>query len=67
MGRLEALSPLRVLGRGYSITFRGRTGQVVRDSTQVQVGEEITTHLHRGRLRSQVIAVEQGEEESDGA
>lgn len=67
VGRLEALSPLRVLGRGYSITFRGEPGQVVRDSTEVQVGEEITTHLHGGRLRSQVIALEQGKEESNGA
>lgn len=67
VGRLEALSPLGVLARGYSITFRGDSGQVVRDSAEVNLGDELTTRLDRGRLRSQVIAAEQGEEESDGA
>jgi exodeoxyribonuclease VII large subunit len=67
VGTLEALSPLGVLARGYSITFRGDNGQVVRDSAEVNLGDELTTRLHRGRLRSQVIATEHVEEESDGA
>ncbi len=62
VGRLEALSPLRVLGRGYSITFRGDTGQVIRAVAEVAPEVEILTRLHRGVVRSRVTAVEPSQE-----
>ncbi|HUY55851.1 MAG TPA: exodeoxyribonuclease VII large subunit [Candidatus Nanopelagicaceae bacterium] len=62
VGRLEALSPLAVLGRGYSITFRSDTGQVIRDGAQVAPGADVVTRLHRGTLRSRVTAVEANQE-----
>ena len=40
-GRLESLSPLAVLGRGYSLTQRAGDGHIVRDSTELSVGQEI--------------------------
>lgn len=58
VGRLEALSPLAVLGRGYSITLDQAGSEVLRDAERVRVGETITTRLHQGRLRSQVTEVE---------
>lgn len=39
--QLEALSPLRVLGRGYSVTLKKSDGSVVRQAADVAVGEEI--------------------------
>jgi exodeoxyribonuclease VII large subunit len=51
-GRLESLSPLAVLGRGYSITTRD--GAVVRSSDDVALGDEIITQLRRGRIVSTV-------------
>jgi exodeoxyribonuclease VII large subunit len=48
-GRLEALSPLGVLARGYSLT-RTEDGAVVRDSAQVRPGERVFVQLGRGRL-----------------
>lgn len=48
--KLDALSPLSVLGRGYSISYRLRDGLVLRDSGQVQEGEEVLVQLARGRL-----------------
>jgi exodeoxyribonuclease VII large subunit len=63
VGRLDGLSPLRVLERGYSIT-RAR-GAVLRDADRTTVGELISTILFRGRLTSRVESVEKvnGKEE----
>jgi exodeoxyribonuclease VII large subunit len=58
VGRLEALSPLAVLGRGYSITLDGSGRQVLRDAEQVAIGATITTRLLRGRLLSRVSEVQ---------
>ena len=53
-GRLGALSPLRVLERGYSITRRLDDGRVVRRASQVNPGQPIESILHEGRLVSRV-------------
>jgi len=48
-GRLQALSPLATLARGYSIcSAPGRP--VVRSAAEVADGEKVTVQLHRGRL-----------------
>ncbi|MCZ6692046.1 MAG: exodeoxyribonuclease VII large subunit [Planctomycetota bacterium] len=52
--RLETLSPLRVLGRGYSITLRQEDGAPLRDANEVAPGDSIETRLARGRLKSRV-------------
>jgi exodeoxyribonuclease VII large subunit len=51
-GRLDALSPLKVLARGYSVTTSG--GRIVTDAAQVAAGDELETILDKGRLRSRV-------------
>jgi exodeoxyribonuclease VII large subunit len=51
--RLESLSPLAVLARGYSVTTRVG-GEVVRDAGQVRPGEMIHTRLARGEIASRV-------------
>ena len=57
--RLEALSPLRTLQRGYSVTLRQGTREVLRDPNDVQPGEMMTTLLASGKVHSRVEAVEQ--------
>ena len=52
-GRLDSLSPLAVLGRGYSLTRTG-AGQIVRSASQVAVGDEVDVMLHEGRLAARV-------------
>ncbi len=52
--RLDSLSPLAVLGRGYSVTRRTADGQVVRDAGELKPGEQITTRFARGEARSRV-------------
>jgi len=53
-GRLEALSPLAVLSRGYSITFMAADGSVVKDAKTLKAGDRIETRLHKGRVTSVV-------------
>jgi exodeoxyribonuclease VII large subunit len=52
--QLDALSPLGVLNRGYSLTRRG-DGAVVRAATDVAVGELLSTTLAAGEILSRVI------------
>lgn len=53
-GRLETLSPLAVLGRGYSLTQREDDGHIVRDPGDVRAGQRIVTRLARGQIASRV-------------
>ena len=55
--RLEGLSPLKVLARGYSLT-RDAEGHVVTDAGQLAVGDEVETRLAQGRIRAQVTEVD---------
>lgn len=57
VGRLNALSPLKVLARGYSITFDAQ-GRIVKRASSVKPGDLIETKLHRGRLKSKVESIE---------
>ena len=51
---LDALSPLKVLSRGYSITSDAATGLVIQQASAVSVGALIETRLQSGRLMSRV-------------
>lgn len=51
---LEALNPLGVLNRGYSITYRSADGKIVRKATEVEQGQNVTVRLARGRLECSV-------------
>ncbi len=52
--RLESLSPLAVLGRGYSVTQRTADGRVIRDAADLAAGQQITTRFARGETISRV-------------
>lgn len=56
--RLDSLSPLAVLGRGYSLTRRVSDGRVVRDAGDLSVGEHLTTRFAHGRAISRVEEIE---------
>jgi exodeoxyribonuclease VII large subunit len=53
--RLESLSPLSVLKRGYSVTIRDN--KVVRSIDDVNVGDLLTTKLNRGNIVSRVQSI----------
>jgi exodeoxyribonuclease VII large subunit len=52
--RLDDVSPLRVLQRGYAVVTRARDGRAIADANMVEVGEEIAIRLGHGRLRANV-------------
>jgi exodeoxyribonuclease VII large subunit len=52
--QLEALSPLAVLSRGYSVTFKTATGELLRSAAQTTPGELLTTRLATGQITSRV-------------
>ncbi len=56
--RLEALSPLKVLERGFSIT-KDSNGNVISDIHQVNQGDNVTTILKNGTIYSRVEKVEE--------
>ena len=61
-GRLQTLSPLNVLARGYSLTHAA-DGRLLKDAEAVGVGETITTRLAAGELVSRVEQVRPAEGE----
>ena len=54
-GKLEALSPLKVLTRGYSITFSGE--KAVTSVKEATVGDEIHTRVTDGTIVSTVTKI----------
>jgi len=54
--RLDALSPLSTLARGYSIVTLAATGELVRDATTVADGAHIRVKCLRGQLAARVEA-----------
>ena len=51
---LEALSPLGVLARGYSLTFLADGKTLVRTSNDVKNGDLIQTRVAAGQITSRV-------------
>lgn len=54
LGRLEALSPLKVLLRGYSISLKLATGEIIRDVKTLKEKDLIETKVSRGSFTSEV-------------
>jgi exodeoxyribonuclease VII large subunit len=54
MKRVDALSPLNVLGRGYSIVT-DCDGRAVTDVDNVHIGTKIGIKLHKGRVTAEVV------------
>ncbi|HEY8086983.1 MAG TPA: exodeoxyribonuclease VII large subunit, partial [Polyangiaceae bacterium] len=59
-GRLDALSPLKVLARGYAIATRD-DGRAVRSAADVGVGDALHVRVHDARIEATVTGVEPGE------
>lgn len=64
VAQLDALSPLAVLARGYSIVQRP-DASVLRDASKVAVGDALSIQLHRGQLTAIVTATAPEPEESN--
>jgi exodeoxyribonuclease VII large subunit len=56
--RTEALSPLAVLGRGYSVTTDAQTGRIINAADQATIGTQIRTRVLVGSVLSRVESVQ---------
>ncbi len=56
--RLNGLSPLGVLARGYAVCWDDRRTRIVRDASTVNRGEQVRVTLERGELRCNVTETE---------
>jgi exonuclease VII large subunit len=52
--RLAGLNPRAVLKRGYSITTLQQTGAVLKNATNVQIGDTLVTELAENLIESKV-------------
>ncbi len=59
--RLESLSPLNVLSRGYSLTHKEGERAMLHEATQVRRGERIVTRLQCGEIVSRVEETKESE------
>ena len=59
--RLDSLSPLSILKRGYSITRKVPDMNIVKDSKQVKTGDEVNIFLARGSIDCLVEKTDPGE------
>jgi len=57
IGKLSSLSPLNILSRGYSITFKMPEGIILKEAKAVQAGNVIKTRLHKGEILSKVMDI----------
>ena len=57
---LDAMSPLRVLARGYSIT-ENSAGKPVRSVREISEGDQLSVRLTDGRASCRVESITKGE------
>jgi len=55
--RLETLSPLAVLGRGYAVCWDSARGTILTDASAVERGSGVRVTLHRGEIACTVTDV----------
>ena len=63
--RLETLSPLAVLGRGYAVCWNADRTAVIRDAGAVTAGDRVSVTLARGELDCDVTSSRQRHGSSD--
>lgn len=54
-GRLESLSPLAVLARGYAVCWNAGRTAIVRSADSVAAGDRVKVTLHQGEIDCQVL------------
>lgn len=57
VGRLNALSPLAILERGYSLTLTEQ-GEIIKETKRLREGMPIVTRLRRGRIHSKITKIQ---------
>ncbi|MAG70716.1 MAG: exodeoxyribonuclease VII large subunit [Acidobacteria bacterium] len=64
-GRLENLSPLAVLGRGYAVCWNDDRSAIVSDAGAIETGDRVHVTLHQGELDCTVTGRDRARRVSD--
>ena len=56
--QLESLSPLGVLGRGYTLTHRTTDGRLIDNASELAIGQQLVTQFAAGRAISRVEEIQ---------
>ena len=56
--KIKILSPLNILDRGYSVTFKLPGKGIVKDASYLKEGDVVETRLSKGRFKSKIEAIE---------
>jgi exodeoxyribonuclease VII large subunit len=62
-GRLENLSPLAVLGRGYAVCWNEDKTAIIRSAASVSAGDSVRVTLANGELSCRVADSDEGNRE----
>jgi exodeoxyribonuclease VII large subunit len=54
-GRLDTLSPLSVLGRGYAVCWNAERTTIIRSAEAVAPGDRVRVTLHEGEIQCDVV------------
>ncbi|WP_257348019.1 exodeoxyribonuclease VII large subunit [Pseudalkalibacillus decolorationis] len=60
IGKLNALSPLKVMERGYSLAYR-KDQSLIKSIDHVQPGDQVTVRLKDGKLDCQIWGIEESD------
>lgn len=64
VAKLDAMSPLKVLSRGYAMAQKD-TGELIRSVKQTTTGESIVVSLADGKLNASILSIEEASHESE--
>ena len=64
VAKLDAMSPLKVLSRGYAMAQK-ETGELIRSVKQTTTGENIVVSLADGKLNASILSIKEASHESE--
>ena len=65
--RLDGLSPLAVLARGYAVCWDAQRAGIIRDAATVKAGDRVRVTLQRGELQCEVAGTEPHSTDAPGS
>ena len=65
MRHLDALSPLRIMSRGYSLVYDEAEQKLVKSIEDVQLGDLVNVRVSDGQLQCQVWGMKEDEENGE--